>query len=111
MDDFIDRGLWINGTYELVNPERFAMIVRDTLGEDAAEYVRDMAQLAKGFDKDDCDGECDTVYRVQSDYEDAIQDALDELEEIDVTQFRKNERERQEKHLNSAMRALRCACR
>ena len=111
MDNPLNTGLWINGTYELVDPERFVMIVRDTLGDDAAGYVRDLAALAKGFDKDDCDGECDAVYQVQEDYESQIQDALDELELIDVTQFRKSERERQEKHLNDAMRILRNASR
>ena len=111
MDNPLNAGIWINGTYELVDPERFAMIVRDTLGDDAAGYVRDLAALAKGFDKDDCDGECDAVYQVQEDYESQIQDALDELELIDVTQFRKSERERQEKHLNDAMRILRNASR
>lgn len=105
-------GLWIKGTYELIDsPERFAMIVRDALGDDAAEYVRELAVLAKGWDKDDCDGECDMVYSVQEDYESAINDALDELEMIDVTQFKKSERERQEAHLNSAIRTLNCAKR
>lgn len=111
MDNPLKAGLWINGTWELVDPERFAMIVRDALGDDAAGYVEDLAALAKGFDKDDCDGECDVVYRVQEDYEGSIQEALDELEMIDVTQFRKNERARQEEHLNAAMRILRNASR
>ena len=53
MDNPLNAGLWINGTYELVDPERFAMIVRDSLGDDAAGYVKD---LAAGAGKDNSAG-------------------------------------------------------
>lgn len=59
-------------------PERFAWLLDDKLGGDAADYFRDtVTNLC--FDLDLCPGECDRTYELQRHYQTVIQDVLDVL--------------------------------
>lgn len=59
-------------------PERFAWLLDDKLGGDAADYFRDtVTNLC--FDLDLCPGECDRTYGLQEHYQNVIRDALDVL--------------------------------
>lgn len=59
-------------------PERFAWLLDDKLGGDAADYFRDtVTNLC--FDLDLCLGECDRTYGLQEHYQNVIRDALDVL--------------------------------
>ena len=59
-------------------PERFAWLLEDKLGGDAADYFRDTV-TALCFDPDLCPGECDRTYELQRHYQTIIQDVLNVL--------------------------------
>ena len=59
-------------------PERFAWMLEEKLGEDAAAYFRGMVEKLC-FDPNLCPGECDHTYKLQEHYQRIIRDALDSL--------------------------------
>lgn len=59
-------------------PGRFAWLLDDKLGGDAADYFRDMVTNLC-FDPDLCLGECVRTYGLQEHYQTVIRDALDVL--------------------------------
>ena len=70
--------LFIDGEHCFVDcPERFALLLEEKLGSDAAGYFRDFASNDR--DGEGCTGECDVTYRMHEHYERVISDVIDDL--------------------------------
>ena len=89
-------GIYIEGEgfIRVENEERFARVLEERLGQDAADMFRQLQ--AQGLDdfRDKCCGECDRLYEMQEEYERTIQEALELLDTVDPrfedeTQFRR----------------------
>lgn len=69
-------------------PERFAWLLEEKLGEEAADYFRGTVEELT-FDPDFCPGECDRTYKMQEHYERVIRDALEILTDAQVRELTK----------------------
>lgn len=69
--------LYFGDDYRFVeNEDRFAMILEEKLGRDAAEYFR---EAIANPNTDYCAGECDHLYKIQESYERILKDIQDAL--------------------------------
>ena len=75
----MDRIVIGKETFFIEAPERFAWILEEKLGADAARYFRETIADLK-FDSSACSGECDETYRIEEHYQRVIRDAVEELE-------------------------------
>lgn len=59
---------------------QFADIIQKYLGQEAGDYIRDMAD--ESAEKVHCDGECDKLYKEQEYYENEIDEAIESLKAL-----------------------------
>lgn len=79
---------------EIVCTDRdFEELVRNYLGDDAVEYLKEYPQDIVSYNPLDmpCGGECTKTYELQEYYEDAVHDVIDELETLDIAGITKAE--------------------
>lgn len=72
---------------EIVCTDRdFEELVRDYLGDDAVEYLKEYPHDIVSYNPLDmpCGGECSKTYELQEYYEDAVRDVVSELEALDL---------------------------
>lgn len=77
----------INGeTFFIECPERFAWILEEKLGRDAADYFNSFKdEFIEQMQSDPlkyCVGECDKVYETQRHYENKLDDTMDALRRL-----------------------------
>lgn len=75
------HGLWLAGKFELTTEKRFADLIAQHMGDDAAALFRELLE-AKGART--CGGECERTYELQEFYEAGIREALEALNSVKV---------------------------